>query len=238
MSREPLFKYRALATDYDGTIASDGIVDDATVSALAAAREAGLRLILVTGRELSDLFATFPRYSTFDFIVAENGAVVHDTAAGMTETVAPAAPRRLLEALTARRIPFSTGRSIVATSDQYEQSVRDSVRDAGCGWHVILNKGSVMILPRGVTKASGLAAALRRLQISGEETIAVGDAENDEDLLRGCGLGVAVANALPSLKGMAGVVTTQSCGAGVGEVIAMFREGRLEQQGRLVSRPA
>ncbi len=44
--------YRALATDFDGTIAHDGVVDDATIAALERARAAGLCLLLVTGREL------------------------------------------------------------------------------------------------------------------------------------------------------------------------------------------
>ena len=45
-------RFRALATDYDGTIARDGIVDDATVTALCRVRDSGRKLILVTGREL------------------------------------------------------------------------------------------------------------------------------------------------------------------------------------------
>ena len=39
-----------LATDYDGTLAHDGIVDDATADALVAFRRSGRRLLLVTGR--------------------------------------------------------------------------------------------------------------------------------------------------------------------------------------------
>ena len=39
-------KYQILATDYDGTIADEGIVDDETLAALRRARSAGLRLIL------------------------------------------------------------------------------------------------------------------------------------------------------------------------------------------------
>jgi hydroxymethylpyrimidine pyrophosphatase-like HAD family hydrolase len=38
-----------LATDYDGTLAQDGVVDDATADALVAFRRSGRRLLLVTG---------------------------------------------------------------------------------------------------------------------------------------------------------------------------------------------
>ena len=52
-------RYLALATDYDGTIAHDGVVDDATLDALRRLRESKRRVVLVTGRELDehDLFA-------------------------------------------------------------------------------------------------------------------------------------------------------------------------------------
>ena len=43
-------RYYALATDYDGTIATDGVVDAATVEALQSVLASGRRLILVTGR--------------------------------------------------------------------------------------------------------------------------------------------------------------------------------------------
>ena len=73
-------RYRALATDYDGTLAHDGRVDDVTVDALHRVRDAGLPLIMVTGRELTDLFNTFEHVEAFDRIVAENGAVLYNPA--------------------------------------------------------------------------------------------------------------------------------------------------------------
>lgn len=41
-----------------------------------------------------------------------------------------------------------------------------------------------MALPQGVSKATGLQAALNRLRLSPRNTVAVGDAENDHELLR------------------------------------------------------
>ena len=70
-------RYHVLACDYDGTIAHHGRVDDETIAALGRLRDTGRRLILVTGRELQDLLAVFPRIDLFDRVVAENGAVVY-----------------------------------------------------------------------------------------------------------------------------------------------------------------
>ena len=69
--------YLALATDYDGTLATDGRVDGETRAALERLRESGRRLIMVTGRELDDLERVFPHFELFDSIVAENGALLY-----------------------------------------------------------------------------------------------------------------------------------------------------------------
>ena len=144
--------YRAIATDYDGTLAHDGRVDDATLVALTRARDAGLRLVLVTGRELSDLARTFPGEAAFDRIVAENGAVLFDPASKEVRRLAAAPPPAFIETLTRQQIPVSVGHSIVATVEPHEQAVLAAIRDLGIEWHVIFNKGSVMALPSGVTE--------------------------------------------------------------------------------------
>jgi haloacid dehalogenase-like hydrolase len=51
-----------------------------------------------------------------------------------------------------------------------------------------------MVLPAGVTKATGLAAALHTLGRSPHNLVGVGDAENDHAFLRLCECAVAVAN--------------------------------------------
>jgi hydroxymethylpyrimidine pyrophosphatase-like HAD family hydrolase len=92
---------------------------------------------------------------------------------------------------------------------------------------VIFNKGAVMALPAGITKATGLAAALAELEIAAAQTIGVGDAENDHAFLDACGLAVAVANALPSLRLEADLVTRAARGAGVEELIDRVLGGDL-----------
>ena len=70
-------RYLALASDYDGTLASDGQVSDVTLQALKSLRPTGRKLILVSGRVLADLARAFPRIDLFDMVVAENGAVLY-----------------------------------------------------------------------------------------------------------------------------------------------------------------
>jgi hydroxymethylpyrimidine pyrophosphatase-like HAD family hydrolase len=217
--------YAALATDYDGTIAYDGEVDAPTIAALDRARGAGMKLIMVTGRELTDLFNTFAYGDFFDRIVAENGAVLYTPATKAVRSLTTPPPPGLLERLNQAQVPISVGHAIVATVQPHEHAVLAAIRDLGLEWHVIFNKGSVMALPADVTKASGLTAALDDLGLRPEQVVGIGDAENDQAFLRLCGLSVAVDNALPSVKDMATLVTAGARGAGVIELIDRLLAG-------------
>ena len=221
--------FEALATDYDGTLAYDGVVDEVTIAALHRARDAGLRLLMVTGRELNDLFNTFAHTALFDRVIAENGAVLYDPTTQEVEVLAAPPPPALLERLGRENVPVSVGHSILSTVQPYEHQVLAAIRDLELEWHVIFNKGSVMALPADVTKASGLAPALKALHVSCARTIGVGDAENDQAFLRACGVAVAVANALQSVKDAAHLVTHGARGAGVVELIDRITAGELDE---------
>ena len=221
-------RYRALATDYDGTIAHDGRIDAPTLAALNRARAAGRRLILVTGRELADLLATFAHIDVFDRVVAENGALLYDPRVDERVILGPAPPAAFIDILTRRGVPISIGHSIVATVEPHEHEVLAAIRDLGLEWHVIFNKGAVMALPADVTKATGLVPAADALGLSLEEIIGVGDAENDQAFLRSCGLAVAVQNALSFVKAGADLVTAGARGDGVVELIDLWLSGGLD----------
>src|SRR5262249_51465866 len=153
---------------------------DETLAALRWAREAGKRLLLVTGRQLTDLFNTFPHPRLFDLIVAENGAVLYDSVTQEVRVIAEAPPASLLDRLMKEHVPVSVGHSIIATVEPYEHLVLTAIRDLDLEWHVIFNKGAVMALPADVTKATGLLAALATLGIAPERVVGIGDAENDQ----------------------------------------------------------
>jgi hydroxymethylpyrimidine pyrophosphatase-like HAD family hydrolase len=221
-------KFNVLATDYDGTIAHDGRVDAATLAALRRAREDGLRLVLVTGREVGDLTNTFDHLDVFDRIVAENGAVLLDPRTQTLEGLTVAPPPNLLEWLSARAVPISVGHSIVATVQPHEDAMREALRVLALPWEITLNKGAVMALPIGITKRTGLERALDDLGERLGAAIGVGDAENDRAFLGVCGLAVAVANALDSVKASVDLVTEGARGAGVAELLARWRTGELD----------
>ena len=92
---------------------------------------------------------------------------------------------------------------------------------------MIFNKGSVMALPSGVTRATGLAPALAELGLSADRTVGVGDAENDHAFLRVCECSAAVANALPAVKDTADFLTRGDHGVGVAELIGRLLDNDL-----------
>ncbi|TKK90199.1 HAD-IIB family hydrolase [Herbidospora galbida] len=201
-------RFQALACDYDGTIATDGRVDDATVDALDRLARSGRRLILVTGRELDDLIDLFPRLDLFDRVVAENGALLYRP--GEQERVPLAEPPKaeFVDMLRERGVePLSVGAGMVATWQPHEGTVLDVIRELGLELQVVFNKGAVMVLPAGVNKATGLDVALAELGLSAHSVVGVGDAENDHAFLAACECAVAVAGAVPSLRESCDLVT-------------------------------
>ena len=238
--------YLALATDYDGTIAQEGAVDAATLAGLQRWRDAGRRLILVTGRMLDDWLDVFPQYAPlelFDWVVTENGAVLYHPASQTIRLLADPPPAEFKQQLrqqigdgskifqaadsgefapliqSGKLDAFASGRVIVATWHPYEAEATRLIQAMGLELQVILNKRAVMILPKGIDKAVGLEAALQALGLTAAQTVGVGDAENDLHLLKFCGFSAAVANALPVVKAQADWVAEGERGAGVMELI-------------------
>lgn len=76
--------------------------------------------------------------------------------------------------------------------------------------------------PLGVSKASGLEFLCSYLNISTDEAIAVGDADNDIDILESAGLGIAMGNANANVKAISDAVVADCDSNGIEEVIKMY----------------
>lgn len=213
----------ALATDYDGTIAHDGVVDAATLDALRRFRTSGRILILVTGRLYEELPAIFPQVDEFDAVVAENGAHLRWPRERRDELLGQPPPPEFMALLANEKVqPVMMGHVIVSTLEPHENEVLNAIKKLGLELQVIFNKGAVMVLPSGINKAAGLKRVLKTLGIQPANVVAVGDAENDHALFEYCGFSAAVANALPSVKEHAKWVLQNSHGAGVAELIDLI----------------
>jgi hypothetical protein len=213
-------RYLALATDFDGTLASHDSMSAATLRSLERLRVSGRQIILVTGRRLDDLLVACPRVQLFDLVVAENGAVVYNPGSREETLLGSPPSEQLIRGLQARGVdPLEIGKVLVATQAPHRAAVQDVIWELGIEAQVIGNRNEVMVLPAGINKATGLAYALRELGLSRHEVVGVGDAENDHSFLEHCECAVAVANAAPSIKKVAALVTEAKNGNGVVELI-------------------
>jgi hydroxymethylpyrimidine pyrophosphatase-like HAD family hydrolase len=209
-----------LACDYDGTIADHGRVDVRTAQVLARVRESGRKLLLVTGRMLPDLRAVCPEVdSMFDAIVAENGGLLYFPSRREVRALGAPPEPALVDSLRRRGVEFEAGTSIVATVELHAEAALAAVRETGVERTLVFNKGSLMLLPGGVTKGTGLQAALAAFELSVHNVVAIGDAENDHAFLALAECAVAVADAIPALRERADYVTREPSGRGTVEFV-------------------
>jgi hydroxymethylpyrimidine pyrophosphatase-like HAD family hydrolase/energy-coupling factor transporter ATP-binding protein EcfA2 len=163
----------------------------------------------------------------FDLCVVENGAMLYDPKTQEETVLAPDPPEKFIQRLVELEIrPLSIGRSIIATREPNEAIVLEVIRELGLEYSVIFNKGAVMVLPANVNKATGLLAALERMKLSPHNVAGIGDAENDHAFLSICGVGVAVGNALLSLKERVDLIVDRH-GRGVVELVNFMIESDL-----------
>jgi Cof subfamily protein (haloacid dehalogenase superfamily) len=81
------------------------------------------------------------------------------------------------------------------------------------------NNGLVEIVPRGISKATGVAEVAGPLGIADVDVVAFGDMPNDVPMLLWAGRGVAMGNAHPDAKAAANEVTATNTDDGVARVL-------------------
>jgi len=221
-------KLSVIALDYDGTIARADVLDPSIRSAIAAARTSGIIVLLVTGRILDDLRRVAGDLHFVDGVIAENGAIVHFPENGHTTTLAPPVPEGFVAELRRRGIPFGVGRSLVDADAREAPKLLEVIQTLELPLVLIFNGGRVMVLPQGVSKGVGLRTALDTLRLSARNMVAIGDAENDHELLRLAEVGVAVEWGSAALRAAADVVLPGSGPSAVaGYVQDLAHNGRL-----------
>ncbi|HWB86867.1 MAG TPA: HAD hydrolase family protein [Bryobacteraceae bacterium] len=219
-------KFSVLALDFDGTIAQNDVLDPAVRQAISELRSQGIIVVLVTGRSLEDLLRIAGDLHFVDAIVAENGAVLEFPASGYSTTFgAPPSPL-LLDQLKREGIVFATGRAIVDASASDAARILAVVQRLELPLMLAFNRSRVMVLPQAISKATGIHQALTILRLSPHNAVAIGDAENDHELLKACEVGLAVDWGSEALKASADYVVPGSGPSDVAGYIRQLATGR------------
>jgi len=199
-------KLSVLALDYDGTVAHADALDPSVRAAIAAARTQGIVVLLVTGRILDELRRVAGDLHFVDGVVAENGAAIHFPTSGRTSALAPLLPEAFLAELRRGAIPFAAGQCLVDANADDAPRLLEVIRRLELPLVLMFNRGRVMVSSQGVSKATGLQVMLETLRLSPRNTVAIGDAENDHELLRLAEVGVAVEWGSSALRAAADIV--------------------------------
>lgn len=89
--------------------------------------------------------------------------------------------------------------------------------------HVTRSKPYLIeIIHPNVSKAKALETLANRFNIKQEEVMAIGDGDNDVEMVTWAGLGVSVGNGTKNLKGCANYITQEEYNLGVEEAIKKF----------------
>lgn len=191
-------KFCILALDYDGTMAEEGKAHPAVLEAIEEARSRGIVVVLVTGRILSELRNVCGDLGVFDAVVAENGAVLAFPN-GRARVLGRPPPPALMDELCRLKVDFKFGDCVLEAEAAAAPRLLKAIQKLELPLVLAFNRSRVMVLPQGISKATGLREALNTLRLSLHNCIAIGDGENDFQLLEAAEIGVACGSGSKSL---------------------------------------
>ncbi len=210
---------RGFAFDLDRTlVAVDRAPSRLARATIQEARSMGLSVILVSGRTLSALSPFVSALGPLEAVVAENGAVIEVPWGGRREVIGGGVAQQVrsrLEPISALEVEHGE----VVVSGRWTDRRTIAGYLSGLDIHIVRNRDRLMVLPTGVTKASGLELALRHLRIPEHSFAAIGDGENDIPMLRAAAVSGAVANAIPVVKALVDYVAHEPFERGVQEFL-------------------
>ena len=275
-------EYKLLALDMDGPLLdTHGHITDASLSAIRAAQQAGVEVVLATGRDYNGILWDELGDVAIDYVVTNNGSAVYrvqDRACLFEHCLDNAqmvpvfrylleqgvyidvfidgrdyAPRETLALADKLDLPDYVIRVLLANRTPIDHLVEQLEADAVKLQKVTLNfwkepdgtyhsRNEVLEFLRqvpgialvdggfanleftaaGVSKATGLQFLADHLGLTLAQTMAIGDSENDAEMLRAAGLGVAMGNAYPQVKALADAVTADNESEGVAQAIQKY----------------
>jgi hypothetical protein len=215
---------RLVLSDYDRTFTDETLhVAPGLAEAIGRLRKKGVLFSVVSGRKfpfMMDFYRSMD--GLVDSFIAENGCIGY--AKGCRQVICEAGHRDdLLQTLDREAIPYDAGDVVISVHRRYLPGV-EQVLAGYPAYHLIRNVDSLMLLPRGASKATGIRWLMDVYCIGTGEMACIGDAENDIDMRGFCTLMGAVANALPAVKQESDYICRNEFGAGLREFLEHIEE--------------
>jgi len=212
---------KALAVDVDGTLTDpERNVSLEAVEALRSLDKAGVPVMLASGNVLPIAYGLSQYLGFKGPVIAENGGIVyyHRQVHVLGDQTKP------MEAFEYLRSKMPAERLFTDRWRETEIGLLPSIDYPevkrmleGMGVDVETTGFAVHIMRSGMNKLVGVRKAAELLGISLDDVAAFGDSENDEQMIRECGWGIAVGNAAEGTKRAASYVAKSEDGAGIVE---------------------
>jgi hypothetical protein len=215
------FRPKAVAVDIDGTLTNKKRAINCR--AVEALRKLKIPVVLATGNISCFARTAAKLIGVSDIVICENGGVVRfsydgeDIVLGDKEKCMRAV-EKLKKHFDVQLLDFEYRKSEVCMRRTFDiekarrvlQGYGVKLLDSGFAYHVV---------DENVSKGKALEFIADRMGIPVDEFAAIGDSQNDIEMFRVAGLGIAVANADLELKRIADIVTSARNGDGVVEAL-------------------
>lgn len=223
---------RAISLDIDGTITDQNRrLDISSVGAVRKAEDSNIPICLATGNILCFARATSVLLGTSGPLIAEDGGVIFDQRTKREYVLDDKSDElekgiKILEdefgkvEHTLSSLKRRTGRAFEKTFDVKKAS--KIFREKGLSIVAIDSGFAIHIKDPTINKGKALKKIASILGISPSEIAAIGDAQNDLEMLKSASISFALANACPEAKEISTHTTKNVHGEGVNEAIELI----------------
>jgi hypothetical protein len=225
---------KALVTDVDGTITDRRRrINTAAVDAVRTLVDAGIEVVLASGNTVCFMDGLCKMVGTDGTIIGENGGVYRRGFPGTLHI--PGDQTACLEAFEVLKDYFAgNGVELELYSAQYRfadvafarnidvDEARRVIHDRQLPVKVLDTGFAVHLQTPGVNKGTAMRELAREMGLSPTEMMAIGDSENDIEMLEVAGIGVAVRNAPALTRTAADWVTEGTYGDGFLEAVKKY----------------
>lgn len=224
---------KAVVTDLDGTLTDPGRrISTAAIEAIRDLVDNGIPVVIASGNTVCSLDILCKMIGTDGTVICENGGVYrlkfdgerhvaghrsacwdayhrieeHFSAKGKTLTLY-SPEYRFADVAFARNVDPAEAAAVIA-----DMPVR--VIDTGFAIH---------LQHQGVSKGTGLSALAALMKLPPGEMLAIGDSDNDLEMIERAGVGATVGNATKEMRDAADYVAARKYGDGFVEIIEKYR---------------
>ncbi|MBU1030878.1 MAG: glycosyltransferase [Nanoarchaeota archaeon] len=221
---------KAIIMDFDRTITDkppkkEFDANDIDKDLMKEMKKIDIDMILSTGRRIQYVRKLCKRFKVWRCAVAENGAVIYFPKTRKTITFNTFYMTKAKRFICEMNLPETTiGKVIASIKSEHEDKVREKLGKYADNVDFIRNTDEIMVVPQGVDKGVGIRLATRYMNIDLNNTIVVGDGENDVELFLNPGFKIALKNSHEKLKELANQVMDKPSISGFKQILKTIKK--------------